>query len=217
MHNLTQSQIARREIEQKLIFGELDTSTLYSENKLSHMLSLGRTPVREALQALEQEQMLLVHPRKGVEFLTVSANQQLQLLEVRKELEPMCLKYAVLRSQSSHRIEMLELSTRILSCAENSDEIGLHDTLRSIHQLVSDATGNPYFHHALSRVQSQSRRFWFANKIPADNIVCAQFHSQTMQALALGNAEVAQNHSLHLLEHLTNCALTKLKTALSNW
>ncbi|WP_208990851.1 GntR family transcriptional regulator [Pseudovibrio sp. Tun.PSC04-5.I4] len=205
-HHKTQAELARTEIERKLFFNELDVSALYSENKLASLLDLGRTPVREALQALEQDEMLVIHPRKGVQFLSITAEQQLQLLEVRKQIEPICLRFAVMRSTSEQRREMLSLSRLIVQSAQDEDEVALLTNLQDIHRIITEATNNPYFHHALARVQSQSRRFWFANKDKADNLLCSRFHEAIMRSVAMGNEEEAIKQSAALLEHLTESA-----------
>ena len=207
----TQAAFAKAEIERKVIFRELDTEQLYSENKLSAILQLGRTPVREALQALEQEDMLKVHARKGVEFLEISAAQQLQLLEIRKEIEPTCIKYAILRGSSEHRVHMLQLAQNILESAQGDEDASLLEALRGIHFAITNASGNPYFHHALARVQSQSRRFWFANKTRDDTMVCSQFHAEIMRSVAIGNEIAAKEQLLKLHEYLAGSALKVIK------
>ncbi|MFK4765298.1 GntR family transcriptional regulator [Desulfobaculum sp. SPO524] len=206
MHEKTQSEIARLEIERKLVFGEIDVSVLYSENKLSQMLGLGRTPVREALQKLEQEHLLKIHPRKGVEFLAITPKQQIQLLEVRKQIEPICLKFAIMRGTVQQKKQMLRLGEAIVESTERNDEEGLLHCLQDIHSLIADATGNPYFHHTMEQVQSLSRRFWFANKEKSDNMKGSLLHRSIMQAVAYGNEEEALHYSRKLLEHLTEAA-----------
>lgn len=213
MQHKTQSEFARLEIERKLIFGEIDVSVLYSENKLATMLGLGRTPVREAIQKLEQNDTLKIHPRKGIEFLPVTAEQQIQLLEVRKQIEPICLKFAILRGTVEQKSEMLDLGEHIFACAQNHDEEGFLHYLQDIHILIAESTGNPYFQPTISKVQSLSRRFWFANKEDADNQKGGIFHRNIMEAVAYGNESKALRNSDLLLEHLTEAAYRSLRNA----
>ena len=210
MQTKTLSEVARQEIERMLIFGEIDTTTLYSENKLATLLNLGRTPVREALQELERENMLRIHPRKGVEFLTIAPEEQVQLLEVRKQIEPICLRFAIMRGTARQKKEMLRLGNTIVTCAENGDEEGLLKCLQDIHTLIADATGNPFFHNTIAQVQSLSRRFWFANKLPEDDLKGSLIHRCIMRAVAFGNEPEAIKNSLLLMEHLTESAYRKV-------
>jgi len=210
MTHKSQSEFARLEIERKLVFGEIDVSELYSENKLASLLNLGRTPVREALQKLEHDNMLRVHPRKGVEFLSITPEQQIQLLEVRKEIEPICLKFAIKRGTTQQKREMLRLGERIVECAENGEEEGLLQCLQDIHTIIADASGNPYFHNTMGQVQSLSRRFWFANKIEADNMKGSLLHQNIMRAVAFDNEEEALANSQLLMQHLVESAYRKI-------
>lgn len=207
----TLSDIARLEIERMLIFGDLDISKLYSENKLALMLNMGRTPVREALQKLEHENMLRIHPRKGIEFLDVTAEQQLQLLEVRKQIEPICLRYAIMRGTTRQKKLMLYQGDKIIECAEKGDEAGILMALQDIHALIAESTGNPYFHNTIDQVQSQSRRFWFGNKEEADNMKGALIHKNIMKAVVFGNEKEAIRNSHLLMEHLAESAYRKIE------
>ncbi|WP_300669653.1 GntR family transcriptional regulator [Desulfoluna sp.] len=207
----TLSETARLEIERMLVFNEINTSTLYSENKLAALLNLGRTPVREALQKLEHENMLRIHPRKGIEFLSITPEQQVQLLEVRKQIEPICLRYAIMRGTASQKKEMLHLGEEMVVCAEHHDEEGMLKCLQNIHTIIVDATGNPYFHNTIEQVQSLSRRFWFANKIEKDNMRGSLIHRDIMKAIAFGNEKEALKNSELLMEHLTESAYRKIQ------
>ena len=211
MNHKSQSELARLEIERKLVFGELDHSELYSENKLASMLNLGRTPVREALQKLEHDNMLRVHPRKGVEFLSITPEQQIQLLEVRKQIEPICLQFAIKRGTTKQKREMLRLGDKIVEAAESGDEEVMLQCLQDIHTILIDATGNPYFHHTMGQVQSLSRRFWFANKIESDNLKGSLIHKNIMRAVAFDNEEEALINSQMLMQHLVESAYRKVE------
>jgi len=206
----TLSETARLEIERMLVFGEINVSTLYSENKLATLLNLGRTPVREALQKLEHENMLRIHPRKGIEFLSITPEQQVQLLEVRKQIEPICLRYAILRGTAAQKKEMLHLGEQMVGCAERHDEEGMLKCLQDIHTIITEATGNPYFHNTIEQVQSLSRRFWFANKVETDNMKGSLIHRDIMKAIAFGNEKNALKNSELLMEHLTESAYRKI-------
>ena len=210
MHTKSQSDIARQEIERMIVFGEIELSTLYSENKLASLLNLGRTPVREAIQSLEQENMLKIHPRKGVEFLDTSPEQQVLLLEVRRQIEPICIRFAIMRGTFEQKKKMLELGEKICDSAEKKDQADILYCLQNIHTLLCDATQNPYFHNALSQIQFFSRRFWFANKGIDDDIKAAKIHRHILRSVVSANEKNALLHSKLLMEHLTEACFRPL-------
>lgn len=210
MQNKTQAEIARQEIERMIVFGELNINILYSENKLAAMLNLGRTPVREALQSLEQGQMLTIHPRKGVEFLTITPEQQIQLLEIRRQIEPICLHFAMMRATIPQKKSMLELGEKIIKSTLEQDQRSILYCLQDIHSLLCEATQNPYFSHALNQIQFFSRRFWFANKEKSDELRAGKMHKLILRAVACGNEKNARFYSNMLMEHLTESTFRKI-------
>ncbi len=204
------SEIAKREIERMIVFGELKVHVLYSENKIASMLNLGRTPVREALQTLEQLHLLKVHQRKGIEILEVSAQEQLQLLEVRRHIEPICIKFAVMRATPCQKKQMLMLGNKLNESAVKKEEEVFLQILHDIHKLLCEATQNPFFYTSLREIQYSSRRFWFANKHEDDEVKAAQMHNNILKNIVIGNEKKALMFSNELIEHLVEVCYTKI-------
>lgn len=166
--------------------------------------------MREALQKLEQDEMLVVHPRKGIEFIQISPEQQLQLLEVRRYIEPICIQFATRRSTPEQKKRMLELGDTMLLCSEHQNDVEHLQCLQEIHALLCEATNNPYFRHTLRRIQAFSRRFWFVNKIESDSIIGSKIHWHILRAIAFGNEKEAVYHSGQLMEHLIEATFRKI-------
>ena len=53
---------------------------------LSERLGIGRTPIREALQRLARERLIVVLPRRGIMVAEVNIRTQLRLIETRREV-----------------------------------------------------------------------------------------------------------------------------------
>ncbi len=212
MQNKTQAEIASQEIERMIVFGELDIHLLYSENKLANLLNLGRTPVREALQSLEQMNLLTIHPKKGIEFHTISPEQQIQLLEIRRRIEPICLEFAIMRGTIEQKNRMIKLGYEIVKNSREKNQTQILYCLQEVHALLCEATQNPYFHHALGEIQFSSRRFWFDNKIDGDELVAAIIHQNILNSVVLGNLNSALKFSSDLMDHLAQDAFIKMKS-----
>lgn len=201
---------ARNTLEKMLVFGELNFNVLYSENKLSAMLNLGRTPIREAIQSLEKDNLLIIHPRKGIEFIQITSEQQLQLLEVRRQIEPICLKFAIMRATTTQKKQMHALAEKIALCGKNHDQTGMLYCLQEIHDLILESTQNPYFAHALRQIQYFSRRFWFENKNNKEDVMATKYHTHILKAVACGNEKVALHFSGLLMEHLIETTIRNM-------
>ena len=70
-----------------ILKGELAPGERLLENQLADKLGVSRTPVREALRMLEQENLVALIPRKGAQVLDLSANDIKNVLEIRSALE----------------------------------------------------------------------------------------------------------------------------------
>ena len=83
-------------IEEKIVKLEYKPGTFLTENFLETSLSRGRTPIREAIQKLAREGLIKVLPRKGLLVTEININDQLKLIQVRREIERLMAKLACL-------------------------------------------------------------------------------------------------------------------------
>ncbi|WP_461209765.1 GntR family transcriptional regulator [Desulfocurvus sp. DL9XJH121] len=203
---------ARSMLERMIVFEELNSQDMYSEKQLASMLDMGRTPVREALQRLAHDKMVVVHPRRGVQFPPVTAESQLKLLEVRRGLEPLCVRYAALRGDVAQKRRMLQLADEILKAAEANDAQGTLEAMREIHDLLAEATNNEYFQRVMGSVQGLSRRFWIVNLRNGGSLADgATHHATIMRAVAKGEVIKAEAASEDLLDYLSEYSYDALK------
>ncbi|MTI16261.1 GntR family transcriptional regulator [Rhodobacteraceae bacterium RKSG542] len=207
----TLAEQARASIEHMIIFGKLDSNRLYSENVLASMLNIGRTPVREALQRLEHDKMLVIHPRRGVQVPEITAEEQLKLLEVRRCIEPNCLRVCAIRASAEDRKQLLDMADIMIACSAAEDDIGVLEALRGIHDLIAKATGNEYFEQVMGTVQGMSRRYWFANKSRGEGTKGGDLHKEIAKAVAYGDSDMAEKCSKDLLNYLTEFTFRTMK------
>ncbi|MEL7565676.1 MAG: GntR family transcriptional regulator [Dehalobacterium sp.] len=144
-------------IKSAIVKGELQIGELYSEQWCSDLLGVSRTPVREAVLKLKQDNLLEIIPYRGFTVKTLSPEDVKETFEIRQALEGFCViriaqKYrdpgaqdvlarleGYLREQSNFKnekniyefMELDELYHRdIISFSRNER---LADTFHSIH------------------------------------------------------------------------------------
>ena len=78
---------AYRELEEMIVTLQLLPGTVLSEQALALRLKIGRTPIREALQRLARDGLVVIMPRRGIMVSEINLKLHLRLLEVRRELE----------------------------------------------------------------------------------------------------------------------------------
>lgn len=87
MRRDTKKDFAYQQIKQMFLDQRFEPETMLSENEISVSLGMSRTPVREALQILQNEGFVTVYPKRGVMFKGISTSAAKEILEMRAALE----------------------------------------------------------------------------------------------------------------------------------
>jgi DNA-binding GntR family transcriptional regulator len=93
---------AYRLIEELIVTLALPPETILSEQSLAQRLGIGRTPIREALQRLARDGLVVILPRRGILVSQINLKTQMRLLEVRRELERLMAPNALRRRRSQN-------------------------------------------------------------------------------------------------------------------
>lgn len=194
-------------LEEMIIFRELVPGSMVSEKQLAESLGVGRTPVREALQRLSYEQMVAIHPRRGIQIPVIAFDVQLKILEVRREVEALCVRFATERASDVEKNQMRQLAEQLEMCAAGTNEREYAALLKRIHLLLVTAAGNEFVRLAMVPLQGLSRRFWFAYKNAHSDVQqAAQLHATTLRHVVAGDAAAAERASHQLMDYLTAMA-----------
>ena len=112
----TLTEQAYTRLEEMIVTLKLAPGAILSEQALSSELSIGRTPIREALQRLAREGLVLVLPRKAILVTDTDPRKQLLVLEVRRELERLLARASAERASVAQRARFQAIAdgTRLL-------------------------------------------------------------------------------------------------------
>ncbi|MBX3056425.1 MAG: GntR family transcriptional regulator [Anaerolineae bacterium] len=100
------SQQAYQSIKRKIVYLELEPGAVIDEAVLQDSLGLGRTPIREALQRLEQEKLVTIVPRRGMFVSEISVTDLYQIFELRLTVEALAVRLAARRGSETHWQQM---------------------------------------------------------------------------------------------------------------
>ena len=153
------SQQAYEQIRQKIVSLQLQPGAVIDESLLRDELNLGRTPIREALQRLSQEKLVVIIPRRGMFVADIGLIDLQQLAELRLVLEPFAARLAAERGEDSHWKEM-EAALRLLEEAP-SDNQRLIFVDERCHQIIYDAAGNQFLSDSLNTLFTLGVRLWY--------------------------------------------------------
>ena len=197
------AQQAYEILEEKLVTLQLPPGALVSEGELIEMSGIGRTPVREAIQRLANQELFQVMPRKGLMVSPVSRTTMLHILETRKPLERLMVHRAALNARDEQRSSLSAIARDIALVHDRLDEFLRLDL--ALDKLVDECAGNPYATAALAPFRSHSRRFWYFNRHQVKLSDAISTHASLARLIArrdANGAEKASDSSIAVLERL---------------
>ncbi len=198
---------AYRRLEERIVTLRLEPGAVLSEAGLAQELGIGRTPVREALQRLAGEGLVTIMPRRGVLVSPINVAHQMQLLELRRELERLVARTAAARASQDERRVFADLAGALGRCGEERDAIAFMRLDRRFNRLTIEASQNPYVVHAMRQIQGLSRRFWYRHyQTVLDLPRCARLHQGVAAAIAEGAPDAAASASDALIDYVEEFA-----------
>lgn len=145
-HKTGLSNIAYQQIKSLILENKLKPGQFVNESQLQEILGLGRTPVREAILQLAENELITIHPRKGIEISRISPKSVHDIFEVRILIEP-----EILRANFSKldKDQMISFRTSFQEAAV-SNRLSLQECIRladldnQFHLAIVSSMGNQY-------------------------------------------------------------------------
>ena len=197
--NLPLKQVAYETLKRKIITCEILPGSTLTEDMLCEELNASRTPVRDAVSRLEQENLVSIMPKKGIRVNRVSMNNIRELFEVRCLLEPA----AVLKYGNRITDEVYARYTRqFLRKNLSSDELYRVDD--EFHQMFITASDNRYFRTVYAMIADQVQRYRVLTVNGPRDEVAQEEHYEIAASCIRGEWEEA---SRLMLQHIENSKL----------
>lgn len=194
---------AYNRLEEMIVTLELAPGSLLSEQALSLKLGIGRTPIREALQRLAREGLVLVFPRKAILVTETDPRKQLLVLEVRRELERLLARASAERASTEERAQFEAIARGMENASRQEDDIAFMRLDRELNALLATAAHNEYAARAIRLLNGHSRRFWYLHyKQAADLPKVARLHADEARAIAKGDTVRAVEASDKLIDYV---------------
>jgi DNA-binding GntR family transcriptional regulator len=149
------------ELRDRIVTLSLAPGSALREDELMTEMSIGRTPLREAVKRLALENLLSVQPRRGTFVSDVEAADIVNITEVRAELEGYAAELAALRMDPVARAAAEELLKEVDQLTKPDDNDRLMRFDERIHRFTWDSCGNQYLAETLERYFTLSLRIWY--------------------------------------------------------
>lgn len=194
---------AYRRLEELIVTLQLRPGEVLSESSLTKSLGIGRTPVREALQRLALEGLIVILPRRGILVSEINVSDQLELLRVRREVEAVMARLAARRATSAERTRLRRLADAMDASAEQNDDVEFMRLDRQYNVMLAEVCRNPFARKTMGLMQGLSRRFWYQHyKETLDLPRCARLHAACARAIADGDPDTAVEATNVLVDYI---------------
>ena len=201
---------AYKELERLIVTLALAPGDWVTESSLSERLGVSRTPVREALQRLARARLVEIVPRRGLRITGVRVEDQLALLEFRREVERFLTVQAAKRSSVSEREVFREMAKGMDRCSQTRDEAEHYRIDLEYKLLLVRTAGNEHASEAVSPLWASSRRFSWVTRATRDIALSSTLTAHVLRAIVDGDVErtaSATNAYMNALEELARRSL----------
>ena len=208
---LSTKDFVYQEIKRKIITSELKPSEPINEIKTASELGISRTPLREALQRLEIEELIIRQTNGRLKVAPISIQEAKEIYNVRALLEGLIVKEAAVKVNEDD-IQKLQLYTNLLNeAAENDRRDDVVNYGSEIHAFLYQISGN---HTAVKILKNMNDKISRYRRLgPKDSITrskeAASEHKKLTEAIVERNPINAEKL---MKEHINNSLTAALES-----
>lgn len=142
-------------LKQKILNNELKPNEYLEEKMLCEMLGISRTPIREAISLLVQDNLIQVIPRKGIFVTGITVQSSRELFEARHLLEPIILELAFKNLNFDTLVEFRE---KFLNALDKKDYPLLHELDYEFHNYITSCCKNSFMIKIMNNLSDHFQR-----------------------------------------------------------
>ncbi|MFJ6565220.1 GntR family transcriptional regulator [Streptomyces sp. NPDC091412] len=194
MARVPESQRVRDALENAVVDGHYRPGERLDPARLEQEFGCSRTPIREALQALERSGLVQIRPKQGTYVTELSVSELAERFEVMAELEGMAARLSARRIDREALDDLERALQECESHAAAGDADRYYYANARFHGIVYDSCGNEYLRqqaHALKRALQPYRRLQL--RVPDRMRRSLAEHREIADAITHGDAETAEN------------------------
>lgn len=199
----SQSHLAYLALEQQIVTLKLKPGALVNERQLIELSGYGRTPVREAIQKLEWQGLVLVRPRVGLQIAEIQPTDHKAIMAIRLKLEPLLARLAAENADDAQRAALLDCAKAMTAAATAGSFDAFLSADKEFDEIIEEACPNPFLISALAPLQSHSRRMWYARATVAKMDRSVSLHVAVIRAIHQGKGDQAESAMEALIAYLS--------------
>ena len=140
---------------------ELAPGAAMGEKALVESLGIGRTPIREALQRLSAEGLVVHLPNRGMFVSEINTSNAQHIYEFRALIDGQAAHLAALRASEKDVRDLMAMHLRLAEAVDADDLDGFVDYDRLFYATLARAAQNIYLGEVIPRIFNLHLRLWF--------------------------------------------------------
>lgn len=185
-------------LKTSIITHKLKPGEQMNERVLAEKLGISRTPVREALQMLENEGWLKTEPWKGTFVSDITVQDIKEVFQLRIALEPMVVELAAenMENKEIEKLEQLLHKQKLFFEQKNAPDFLKTDM--DFHMCLAQATGNQRLINILNNLNDMIIRLgMYAIQTYNRYIQTLKEHQRIIDALKIRDAVAAKDAMIY--------------------
>lgn len=205
------SRRAYRALERAIVTLDLAPASVTTEAALTERLTLGRTPLREAIQRLAWEGLVEIRPRSGIVIAPLVAGDWLRVIEARTGVEIALARAAARFAAPEAAASLQGAAQSMYQAVLASDVVAFLEADKLLDEVLAEAADNPFAARVAAPLQTHSRRFWFRYQRDTGLAESASRHVELIQAIVDGDEAEAGHQAESLMALLRGHAETAVR------
>ena len=140
---------------------ELQPGFALAEKVLVETLGIGRTPIREALQRLSAEGLVVHLPNRGMFVTEINASNTQYVYEFRVLIDGEAARLSALRASKKDVRDLMTLHLRMAESIDADDVDAFVECDRQFYAALARAAQNIYLGEVIPRIFNLHLRLWF--------------------------------------------------------
>lgn len=180
-------------LQQWIVDGTLEPGERLNDADLAKYFSVSRTPVREAIQMLNEQKLVEIVPSSGTFVAPINQEDIKHVYQLLGGLQALALKLCIGTMTAEDLEHLNSLNENFLRCAQMGAVPATIEADYQFHRYLCQLSGNPYlvnYSDQLSIHVSRNENRFF--KIYTTPEVSYASHKRIIEALRSGDLETAQ-------------------------
>jgi len=191
---------AYRELKKKILDNELHSGIQMTEQEVSSLLEMSRTPTREAMLQLAREGLVDLKPRHGMRVKPVSIEDMKEIYDILTGLESTAAALCATKGLTHDQLTLMHQSVIAMDEAlESNDLIEWAAADERFHRYLVEFSDNNRLQKLVSNFIEQSHRVRMLTlKMRPKPISSNKDHLDVIKAIEFQNSETARSiHHQH--------------------